>query len=815
MSDVDPSIDWGTTTFDGSRRQQLRQAQAMTVRQRLEALDDLTELSDRLQAMSRRPAESPVSAVVHEPSVGYRTDTLLRDVVLPGCTPTPLANYLKALGVLRLLSARYPETRGFWRGECFVLRTELAVPAIEQFLLQDYAPTPIIAPWNGGSGFFCLERKTRDKDPRTGKRKGTGTYDQQTAGTKVVDAIFTSTGRRFEAYRQAIQYTKRAIARAGLVTAPDSGTPKDDFILHLRATLPDECIEAMDAGLVVTGQQTRFPPLLGSGWNDGNMDFTSNFMQRLVDVLGTDDDAAPNESPGWLHASLFGTAAANLTSNSIGQFSPGQAGGPNATAGYEGHAAMNPWDFVLMIEGVLAFAAATVRRNASDEVGALSYPFTVRVVGAGSGSLGQGDSATGRGELWMPLWRGAATYAEIRALLSEGRVALGRKPARDALDFVRAVQRLGSYRGIGSFQRFGFLQRAGRSYLATPLSRVEVSDRARSRWLDDLDRANWLERFRQFARGEHTATRFKILSKRLEDSLFSMSGREGGPVDVQALLRLLGEVQTALSNNPKAQEVVRPVSRLSEEWVQAADDGRPAFRITKALAGLRGVGDAPLPIRAQLFPLHRKYNQWAKPGDGELVRICTGHKGRLVDTLCMLLERRLWLAEKLEMRDKPLGAAAGATLDDISAFLRDDAMDELIATLLPGLALCDIPRDAERRTGDGVVPAAFGVLKLSLTPDSVLRSLRLLRDGMRVSQPAGMLAQLAAGNVDNRAVKSAWRKLRASGLTPLVAINALPAPDSISPLRACAALLIPLRYSATAALARDLLEAPSSEAITV
>lgn len=53
MSD-DDSIDWEKTTFDGSRREQLRQARRMTVRQRLEALDHLTELSERLQAMPKQ-----------------------------------------------------------------------------------------------------------------------------------------------------------------------------------------------------------------------------------------------------------------------------------------------------------------------------------------------------------------------------------------------------------------------------------------------------------------------------------------------------------------------------------------------------------------------------------------------------------------------------------------------------------------------------------------------------------------------------------------------------------------------------------------
>ncbi len=740
----------------------------------------------------------------------------MNEIMLDGCTPTPLANYLKALGVLRLLSARYPETRGFWRSDRFVLRTTLDRVNIESFFLNDYEPTPIMAPWNGGSGFYYQERKSKEeKDPATGKKKKLGIYDQETAATKVVAAVLDSKNKRLGVYRQVLSQAKLAVQRAEFVTSPDSGKQKDDFILSLRATLPDECIQAMDAGLAVTREKTNYPPMLGTGWNDGNLDFTSNFMQRLLDVLGTADSEPPDQSTDWLQASLFGTSAPNLTKNNIGQFSPGHAGGPNASTGFEGDAAINPWDFVLMIEGALLFAAAAVRRNAEDPLGVLSYPFTVRAVGAGAGSLGEGDTANARGELWMPLWSQAATYAEVRALMAEGRVALGKKPARDALDFVRAVQHLGGYRGVQSFQRFGLLMRSGRAYLATPLSRVEVSDEPQSRWLDDLDRNDWLDRFCKFTRGDNTANRFRMLRKRLEDKLFALSGREPSKAEAQSLLILLGEIQSALSNSQKAREAIQPIPKLSEQWVQTADDGTPAFRIAKALASLHGIGEEPLPLRAQLFPVHRKFEQWMTPDANEKVRICVGQKGRLVDTMRVLLEHRLWLMEKLEMRDKPLDSPAGATLEDIDTFLRENSMDERIAALLLGLCLCSIPLDTDKRAGEGVVPAAFSLMKLALTPDRVLRSLSRMSKDDHLPVPAGMLAQLASGNHENRAVKAAWRRLRASGLFPAFAMNDLPGLGNVDPLRAAAALLMPLRYGATGALARRVLKISEPETETV
>ena len=44
---------WETATWEGSRRAQLRATLALTVRERLQALQELAELAERLAAMPR------------------------------------------------------------------------------------------------------------------------------------------------------------------------------------------------------------------------------------------------------------------------------------------------------------------------------------------------------------------------------------------------------------------------------------------------------------------------------------------------------------------------------------------------------------------------------------------------------------------------------------------------------------------------------------------------------------------------------------------------------------------------------------------
>ena len=89
---------------------------------------------------------------------------------LAGCAPVPLAHYLKALGILRLVAEQAdPTAAGCWQRDTFVLHSALDRDALLDFFLHRYQPTPILAPWNGGSGF--LQEGQRRKPSRPLKRE--------------------------------------------------------------------------------------------------------------------------------------------------------------------------------------------------------------------------------------------------------------------------------------------------------------------------------------------------------------------------------------------------------------------------------------------------------------------------------------------------------------------------------------------------------------------------------------------------------------------------------------------------------------------
>jgi CRISPR-associated protein Csx17 len=260
----------------------------------------------------------------------------MNTIPLPGCAPVPLAHYLKALAILRLVAEqRDARAKGHWQGDTFVLQSALDESAILDFFLNDYMPTPVIAPWNGGSGFY-------PKDNRD-----------------AIEAIAKGNCARFRDYRHAIQCAQEVLTTLGMKQKV-AKEKKDSLLMACRSRLADGVIGWLDAAFVLTERGPQYPPILGTGGNDGHLDFTNNFMQRLTDVMKADTGQPTPESANWLRAAVFGETAKGLQKGAIGQFFPSAAGGANSTSGFGSDSLLNPWDFILMIEGALLFASASV-----------------------------------------------------------------------------------------------------------------------------------------------------------------------------------------------------------------------------------------------------------------------------------------------------------------------------------------------------------------------------------------------------------------------------------------------------------------------
>ena len=54
MNNDDSNIDWSKTTWEGSRREQLRRWRKLTLRERLQAVEDMTDISQHFEEMRER-----------------------------------------------------------------------------------------------------------------------------------------------------------------------------------------------------------------------------------------------------------------------------------------------------------------------------------------------------------------------------------------------------------------------------------------------------------------------------------------------------------------------------------------------------------------------------------------------------------------------------------------------------------------------------------------------------------------------------------------------------------------------------------------
>ena len=81
------------------------------------------------------------------PALRVKQSDAMPTITLNGCAPVPLAHYLKALGILRLVSEQADRNAtGYWQGEQFILNSHLDCDSLTEFFLRKYQPTPVLNP---------------------------------------------------------------------------------------------------------------------------------------------------------------------------------------------------------------------------------------------------------------------------------------------------------------------------------------------------------------------------------------------------------------------------------------------------------------------------------------------------------------------------------------------------------------------------------------------------------------------------------------------------------------------------------------------
>jgi CRISPR-associated protein Csx17 len=798
------------------------------------------------------------------------------ELVLTGCAPIPLAHYLKALGILRLVAeCQHGDSAATacWQEDQFVLHSRFDRAGLVEFFLRDYEPTPIVAPWNGGSGFYegddqaAVESIGKSEAPRLAAAKRSieailawpqlgptkqplrdmvATLEKeaaQSAGKAANDlrhliAEFSESVKSFSA-QSGIEEQQVAESHIEQVEALDVGSSRDAkkglsnllkagkkvrtafkkchrasgkelLVLLARSSLPDSALPAIDAMVPILAQGTvAYPPLFGSGGTDGRLEFTNTFLRCLCEIIQPESGQSTPESLAWLKSSLFQEVSPGpLSKAPIGQFFPGAAGGANATSGFDGDSIVNPWDYVLMMEGGVMFSGAVVKKLNSSGDGSMVCPFCVSHSGAGFASATRGDEAKAGCEIWTPLWRQRATFGEIQAVFSEGRAQLRGSSARTGVDFAQAAVTLGVDRGISEFQRYALLERNGLSNFATPVGRFVVRRNARADLLADAHR--WLSRLRGKTDPDAkpkapnaVCSAFNVVERRIIDLC------QGDSPDLMlALLASLGATERAIARSfkwattkDKAQrENASPLYGLRPQWLNQIANC-VEMRLASALAGTSasfGKGKERLTFRQHLEPLKRtEHGEFSSPAwtDKNSENDVVWHEGDLVSVLNAIAARRI-------MRFQQAGADGWLdwspryiALEDITAFIEGRVNEELLADLLWGIACVDHEKMASA-PGMGEEPQSSAADQAIAVPSAFYALLKLCHHRLpKGEQPIPLVPAILhrAMNGDGKtASELAARRLTASGYRPLV--TSLPVSGDIA-RRTAAAMLFPISPS--------------------
>lgn len=714
---------------------------------------------------------------------------------LSGCRPTPLAHYLKALGVLRLVSEQVDnKARGWWKDDVFYLATNLDGQQLESFFLDTYSPTPMLTPWNGGSGFY-------PKDNKTG-----------------LEAIENSTAHRFAAYRQSLKLARRVVD--SLNAKPDKGESKNRVIAECRRNWRGPALQWIDAALALGSDgEPVFPAMLGTGGNDGRLEFTTNFMMRLHSMfnLSASDASAKSDTSSQLKIALWNDPSPTLESGAIGQFLPGAAGGPNGTTGFSGSFGVNPWDYVLMLEGAVLFSSGLARRCQTTPLPHAAAPFAVRSSGSGYGSASQSDVGA-RGEQWMPLWSQPTTATELAATLREGRSQINGKSVGRGIDMARAIAKLGVTRGISQFERYGYIERNGLSNLAVPLGRFEVRTRPNQQLLDEI--APWIDRLRQIASDKLAPQSFSRAYRACELAVFNCANRAASS-DFLSLLVAMGEAEDQMLASPKfSAEKCEPMPQLSIQWLDVVKHDSFEYRLALSLAAQHGPLESRsgnVRVRSHWLPIDAVRNRFEKSENGLKIGPEQSATGLDLTRAALAVMGRRLLAHNCGASQGfvPLHLIRdqfGTSLEDIRAFIEYRTNDGLILAYARGLMSIrfherQAPPDTpiREKTPLGGL-ALYGVCRLA-TPIGPIPSPD--GQGIQVRFNPTLFNRLARGDVPG-AFEIGYRQLLNGGLRPKLR---LAIGNQQLGRRIAASLVFGLKYQERARLALSLTDPqlPSDE----
>ncbi len=685
LPDNDQNIDWGRTTWEGARREQMRRWAELPLERAIMALEEMEEVAKEFQrasagaSVAREPQRvfrscGPVGD--HEPRVG-----LLKAVPLKGFHTGSLGNYLAALGTLRVVSTIAPESgaRGSWKSGHFWLWSNLTRFSAGHVcdLISQWKPEPFVRWWSN---------------------------------------------------------------------AQEASKKDDHAVPRARASATDDLVDQLDS-VMVQADRRVFSDVFGTGGNVGKRDLAS-LHKKCSELIGTTADLGENQKrhkkstdggkdqsrrAAWLRQALLGEENVELPEiRGAGTWFVFSNKTFNSGQKWFKEGYLSPWSFLLAMEGARLLRGGVHRRLGATTRGKAVFPFLCRPLAAPTAE----QIAYRKAEFWAPVWRKPASLQEVVELFRSGVAEVGGRAATAPHEFAVAVLDSAVEAGISTFAPFEMRQTtSSQVFEALPRDLISVRRAGKrtspSRLLLPLINGHWVDRLPYEPNNPKQRGRFLGLRGPIEASLVRLAANPEDPEMWRSMLSLVARTQQRIDRNKKLRKWCLPVPRLPRDWFEYTWPG-PASEllVARAIASIRESPHAEgaavnlgAPLLANIFGVELGRGGKAFFPESRPTR-AVWHDGDLTRGMIDLLRRRLM--DVGEADPAPLWGARPCGISEISLFLAGQSAfdDGLVAQWIPALALIEWGKNDDRsRRGaappEMAVPPLYSLLRPLFEPSSI------------------------------------------------------------------------------------------------
>lgn len=327
---------------------------------------------------------------------------------LPGLAHQKMGDWLAAAGLARLIGQALPDERTAWTDHGFV--TTVAPDILIDGLVHRTPFTAVAAPWSTGAGI----------------------------SSEHADALIRSRDWRAQPMAQALN-------TARFVTALREH--KANIVLAYRDAVDENATAWVDACLVDIGGRWAYRLATGgTGGNFARFDIARNYMLAVADVL-----ADSGQSAAWLTAALVG-GNPKLVKRPSGPYGLGDL--------------VNPWSFILQVEGMIALRPSPTMVSAARASNASSGAS----VGAWEWMATGPESRETKGQFLAPGWADLLTWRELSQVLTEPQWPSGSRPRTIETAAVAISQGYGP-RGLSAAEPFDLPILNGKVVVPRPILR--------------------------------------------------------------------------------------------------------------------------------------------------------------------------------------------------------------------------------------------------------------------------------------------------------------------------------------------------------